>query len=87
MPLATNTATAYTGNETAGYLNKASLSVFLGGKERPLGKSTINDWMKVKHFSKPIRLSQTLVLWRISDVVQWMEAQASANDDSMGEAE
>lgn len=87
MPLATNTATAYTGNETAGYLNKASLCAFLGGKERPLGKSTINDWMKVKNFPKPIRLSQTLVLWRISDVVQWMEAQTSANDDSMGETE
>lgn len=85
MPLATNTA--YTGNETAGYLNKASLCVFLGGKERPLGKSTINDWIKGKNFPKPIRLSQTLALWRVSEVIQWVETQASANDDSMGEAE
>ena len=87
MPLATNTATAYTGNETAGYLNKASLCFFLGGKERPLGKSTINDWIKGKNFPKPIRLSQTLALWRVSEVIQWVETQASANDDSMGEAE
>lgn len=87
MPLATNTATAYTGNETAGYLNKASLCVFLCGKERPLGKSTINDWIKGKNFPKPIRLSQTLALWRVSEVIQWVETQASANDDSMGEAE
>ena len=85
MPLTTNSAPI--NNQTSGYLNKSSLCVFLGGKERPLGKSTINDWMKVKNFPKPIRLSQTLVLWRISDVVQWMEAQTSANDDSMGETE
>lgn len=86
MPLTTNTATAYTGNETAGYLNKASLCVFLGGKERPLGKSTINDWIKGKNFPKPIRLSQTLALWRVSEVIQWVETQASANDDYLEEA-
>lgn len=86
MPLTTASTTG-ADNQTSGYLNKSSLCVFLGGKERPLGKSTINEWMKVKNFPKPIRLSQTLVLWRISDVVQWMEAQTSANDDSMGETE
>lgn len=86
MPLTTASTTG-ADNRTSGYLNKSSLCVFLGGKEKPLGKSTINDWMKVKNFPKPIRLSQTLVLWRISDVVQWMEAQTSANDDSMGETE
>lgn len=73
-------------NNQAGYLNKASLCAFLGGKARPLGKSTINDWIKEKGFPKPIRVSQTLALWRVSDVVQWIEAQASANDDSMEEA-
>lgn len=86
MPLTTASTTG-ADNQTSGYLNKSSLCVFLGGKEKPLGKSAINDWMKVKNFPKPIRLSQTLVLWRISDVVQWMEAQTSANDDSMGETE
>lgn len=83
MPLATNTAPA--DNLTSGYLNKSSLCIFLGGKEKPLGKSTINDWMKEKGFPKPIRLSQTLALWRVSEVVQWVEAQASANDDYMEE--
>ena len=86
MPLTTASTTG-ADNQTSGYLNKSSLCVFLGGKEKPLGKSTINDGMKVKNFPKHIRLSQTLVLWRISDVVQWMEAQTSANDDSMGETE
>lgn len=82
MPLS-NSATD---NQTSGYLNKSSLCVFLGGKEKPLGKSTINDWMKEKGFPKPIRLSQTLALWRVSEVVQWVEAQASANDDYLEEA-
>ena len=80
MPLTTASTTG-SDNLTSGYLNKSSLCVFLGGKEKPLGKSTINDWMKEKGFPKPIRLSQTLALWRVSEVVQWVEARASANDD------
>ena len=69
-----------------GYLTEGSLCAFLGGKEKPLGKSTINDWMKERGFPRPIRLSQTLKLWRVSEVVQWVEAQASANDDYLEEA-
>ena len=84
MPLTTNSAPI--NNQTSGYLNKSSLCVFLGGKEKPLGKSTIHDWMKEMGFPKPIRLSQTLALWRVSEVVQWVEAQASANDDYLEEA-
>lgn len=72
-------------NETAGYLTKGSLCAFLGGKDKPLGKSTINDWMKERGFPRPIRLSQTLSLWRISEVVKWVEAQAAANDDYLKE--
>ena len=85
MALATNTATG-AGNIEAGYLNKSSLCAFLGGTTKPLGKSTINGWMKEKGFPKPIRLSQTLALWRVSEVVQWVEARASANDDYLEEA-
>lgn len=85
MPL-TTASTIGADNQTSGYLNKSSLCVFLGGKEKPLGKSTINDWMKEKGFPKPIRLSQTLALWRVSEVVQWVEARASANDDYLEEA-
>lgn len=79
MPL----TTAGADSQTSGYLNKSSLCVFLGGKEKPLGKSTINDWMKEKGFPKPIRLSQTLALWRVSEVIQWVETQAAANDDKI----
>ena len=85
MPLTTASTTG-ADNRTSGSLNKSSLCVFLGGKEKPLGKSTINDWMKEKGFPKPIRLSQTLALWRVSEVVQWVEARASANDDYLEEA-
>lgn len=85
MPLTTASTTG-ADNQTSGYLNKSSLCVFLGGKEKPLGKSTINDWRKEKGFPKPIRLSQTLALWRVSEVVQWVEARASANDDYLEEA-
>ncbi|WP_290372165.1 AlpA family phage regulatory protein [uncultured Parasutterella sp.] len=66
-------------NETAGYLTKGSLCAFLGGKDKPLGKSTINDWIKKAGFPKPIRLSQTLILWRLSEVVTWVEERAAAN--------
>lgn len=86
MPLTTASTTG-ADIQTSGYLNKSSLCVFLGGKEKPLGKSTINDWMKEKGFPKPIRLSQTLALWRVSEVVQWVEARASANDDRMEKVE
>lgn len=82
MPLTTASTTG-ADSQTSGYLNKSSLCVFLGGKEKPLGKSTINDWMKEKGFPKPIRLSQTLALWRVSEVIQWVETQAAANDDKI----
>lgn len=29
-----------------GYLNKTSLCAFLGGTVKPLGRSTINDWIR-----------------------------------------
>lgn len=66
-----------TGYLNTGYLNKASLCAFLGGTDKPLGKSTINDWTKTRNFPKPIRLSSNCALWRVSEVVAWVEAQAS----------
>lgn len=79
MALARNTA-AGAGTIEAGYLNKSSLCAFLGGTTKPLGKTTINDWIRGRGFPKPIRLSQTLALWRVSEVIQWVETQAAAND-------
>lgn len=38
------------GTIESGYLNKTSLCSFLGGKDKPLGKSTINDWIKDRGF-------------------------------------
>lgn len=70
---------------SSGYLNKTSLIEFLGGKAKTLGKSTVNDWIKYKGFPKPIRLSQTYILWRISDVVTWVEERAAANSNEGAE--
>ena len=64
-------------NISQGYLNKESLCSFLGGNTKPLGKSTINDWMRTKNFPQPIRISQTLTIWRITDVIAWIEEQDS----------
>jgi prophage regulatory protein len=39
-----------------------------------LGKSTINLWVVQGKFPKPIRLSSTLKVWRLTDVTEWIEA-------------
>ena len=70
-----------------GYLNKTSLCAFLGGTVKPLGRSTINDWIREKNFPKPIVVSQTVVFWRPQDVIKWVESLPSANDDQMEKAE
>ena len=41
------------------------------------GKSTVRTWIKTRNFPKPIRISQKSALYRRSDVVAWMEAQAA----------
>ena len=75
------------GEYLCGYLNKTSLCAFLGGTVKPLGRSTINDWIREKNFPKPIVVSQTVVFWRPQDVIKWVESLPSANDDQMEKAE
>lgn len=43
----------------------------------PLGESTI--WEKVKRgkFPAPIKLSERVTVWRLSDVQAWIESRAS----------
>lgn len=55
---------------SAEYLTKKSLREFLGG----IGASTIDNWIKEKNFPKPIKLSQTMPLWRRSDIINWVES-------------
>ena len=40
-----------------------------------LGKSTINLWVAQGRFPKPIHLSATIKVWRLEDVVLWINLQ------------
>jgi prophage regulatory protein len=40
-----------------------------------LGKSTINLWVAQGKFPKPIHLSPTIKVWRLADIVLWINSQ------------
>lgn len=40
-----------------------------------LGKSTINLWVAQVKFPKPIHLSPTIKVWRLEDIVVWVNSQ------------
>ena len=40
-----------------------------------LGKSTINLWVAQGKFPKPIHLSPTIKVWRLGDIVLWINSQ------------
>lgn len=40
-----------------------------------LGKSTINLWVAQGKFPKPIHLSPTIKVWRLGDIVLWINLQ------------
>ena len=40
-----------------------------------LGKSTINLWVAQGKFPKPIHLSPTVKVWRLADIVLWINSQ------------
>ena len=40
-----------------------------------LGKSTINLWVAQEKFPKPMHLSPTIKVWRLADVVLWINLQ------------
>ncbi len=40
-----------------------------------LGKSTINLWVAQKKFPQPIHLSPTIKVWRLEDIVVWINSQ------------
>jgi prophage regulatory protein len=47
-----------------------------------LGKSTINLWVAQGKFPKPIHLSSTLKVWRLTDVSEWVEAATKGEDNA-----
>ena len=40
-----------------------------------LGKSTINLWVAQGKFPKPIHLSPTIKVWKLEDIVVWINSQ------------
>ena len=40
-----------------------------------LGKSTINLWVAQGKFPKPIHLSPTIKVWKLEDIVVWVNSQ------------
>lgn len=40
-----------------------------------LGKSTINLWVAQGKFPKPIHLSSTIKVWKLEDIVIWVNSQ------------
>ena len=41
-----------------------------------IAKSTINLWVVQGKFPKPITLSPTIKVWRMQELLDWIEAQA-----------
>ena len=47
-----------------------------------LSKSCVNLWVAQGRFPKPIALSSTLKVWRLSDLSDWIDEQFTATDDA-----
>ena len=43
-----------------------------------LAKSTINFWVSLGKFPKPITLSPTIKVWRVQQLLDWIEMQGLA---------
>lgn len=51
------------------YLSKKQLRAFCGG----VSASSIDLWIRTKGFPRPLKLSQTMPVWKIQEVIDWME--------------
>jgi prophage regulatory protein len=47
-----------------------------------LGKSTINLWVAQGKFPKPLTLSATIKVWRLKDVVDWIDEHFLTTTDT-----
>lgn len=47
-----------------------------------LSKSCINLWVANGKFPKPMTLSATLKVWRLKDVIAWIDTQYACADSS-----
>ena len=51
-----------------------------------LAKSSINLWVAQSKFPKPIILSPTVKVWKLLDIVNWIETQKGSQESSRGES-
>jgi len=54
-----------------------------------LSKSSINLWVSQRKFPRPIILCPTVKVWRLSDILNWIESQSikSMNESNQGKSE
>ena len=38
-----------------------------------VGKSTVWEWVKESKFPKPIKLSEYVTVWKLSDIEEWVQ--------------
>jgi prophage regulatory protein len=50
-----------------------------------IGKSTINLWVVQGKFPKPISLSPTIKVWRMQQLLDWIEMQAVSEEEAQHE--
>ena len=50
-----------------------------------LSKSCINLWVSQGRFIKPISLSATIKVWRLSDVMDWIQSQGKNGQSTADE--
>jgi prophage regulatory protein len=46
-----------------------------------IAKSTINLWVAQGKFPKPITLSPTIKVWRVQQLLEWIEFQSSSGEN------
>lgn len=52
-------------------MTKMQVRAFCGG----VASTTISYWMKTRNFPQPIDISTQTPLWRVRDVIGWLDAQ------------
>ena len=50
----------------------------------PFGRTTLHEWSYDGRFPTPLKLSTTLVAWRNSDVLEWLEDPVSYIENLKG---
>lgn len=51
----------------------------------PFGRTTLHEWSQNGRFPASIKLSPTMVAWRNSDVLEWLESRNSSPSSNKNE--